>query len=571
MKKILKFQNSGSFPSLSGEFQTGANYNFSVPPVSLDMFNPPQSTLLQEYKTKSGAFANSSSSPAASNLGNQAASQIGSSVIGKFTDFAAKGIFGDGGDDFTRGMSQVFSSGLNSVGNTVLNNAIKKQVLTNGLGKNALGSLKGVGIGLGSSLVGKGITSAMGNSKLGKFTGTAGSSVPSQVLSGGGSPANIAMSAVGAGLSAAFGPSKEYQGRYGSITRNMDSAYDLIQGTVGSAIPVVGAAMALNKGLSNIFGSTSGMCVCAGTKVFTSTGEIVNIEDLVQEQGIIGWSEKTHEIRPQTIKGFIEPRQKECVEILLATGKYLKCSFDHPIYSKLNDTWKFIPAAELKSRDIVGTVSLKDPNTIFIDFVLRVKPIGIQTVYNLETVEDHTYIANGIITHNTKQDAILGSAFMPAPIKWLNMAGAKTTDTFKNQSWQNTEKTNAFMQNAFGNLGDRFDKARAEAGKTYGTFSRHKYKEARDNVNFANTAWDQILDMTRQNEYQNIRAQEMSSINNQRYAQMIQGGFSPLARGKMGMKILNNSINHNLGQRFLSGAALIDNKQVILSKCREVD
>jgi len=32
----------------------------------------------------------------------------------------------------------------------------------------------------------------------------------------------------------------------------------------------------------------------------------------------------------------------------------------------------------------------------------------------------------------TKQDAILGSAFMPAPVKWLNMAGARTTDTFKN-------------------------------------------------------------------------------------------------------------------------------------------
>jgi hypothetical protein len=32
----------------------------------------------------------------------------------------------------------------------------------------------------------------------------------------------------------------------------------------------------------------------------------------------------------------------------------------------------------------------------------------------------------------TTQDAILGSAFMPAPVKWLNMAGAKTTSTFGN-------------------------------------------------------------------------------------------------------------------------------------------
>lgn len=414
MKKILKFQNSGSFPSLSNEFQTGTNYQSPIPPI---VNLPPL-----QY------ISNNSSSPATNNLG-----KVGSSVIGQLSDFAAKGIFGDGGDDFTRGMSQVFSSGLNSVGNTVLNNTIKKQILTDGLGKNALGSIKGTGIGLGSNLVGKSITSAMGNSKLGKFTGAASSSALSQVLSGGGSPINIATSAVGAGLSSAFGPSREYQGKYGSITKGMDTAYDAIQGVVGLTGPVgmgISAAMALNKGLSNVFGSTSGM---------------------------------------------------------------------------------------------------------------------------------------------TRQDAILGSAFMPAPVKWVNMAGAKTTDTFKNQSWQNTEKTNSFMGNAFGNLSDKFDKAREEAGKTYGTFSRGAYKSAQAGVNFANIAWNQILDMTRQNEYQNIRAQDMTSINNQRYAQMIQGGFNPLARGKQGMKILNNSINHNLGQRFLSGAALIDDKQIILSRCKEVD
>ena len=57
----------------------------------------------------------------------------------------------------------------------------------------------------------------------------------------------------------------------------------------------------------------------------------------------------------------------------------------------------------------------------------------------------------------------------------------------------------------------------------------------------------------------------MSSINNQRYAQMIQGGWNPIYRGKQGMKIFNNATNHNIGMRLLSAAALIDNKQMILS------
>jgi hypothetical protein len=51
------------------------------------------------------------------------------------------------------------------------------------------------------------------------------------------------------------------------------------------------------------------------------------------------------------------------------------------------------------------------------------------------------------------------------------------------------------MGNAFGNLNDKFDKAREEAGKTYGTFSQGAYREARDNINFSNYAWDRVLTM----------------------------------------------------------------------------
>jgi hypothetical protein len=50
---------------------------------------------------------------------------------------------------------------------------------------------------------------------------------------------------------------------------------------------------------------------------------------------------------------------------------------------------------------------------------------------------------------------------------------------------------------------------------------------------------------------------------------MIQGGWSPLARGKQGMKILNNATNHNMGMRLLSAAALIDNKQMILCNVQD--
>ena len=62
------------------------------------------------------------------------------------------------------------------------------------------------------------------------------------------------------------------------------------------------------------------------------------------------------------------------------------------------------------------------------------------------------------------------------------------------------------MGNAFGNLGDRFAQAREEAGKTYGTFSQGAKRRAQENIDYANRAWGQVLNMADQNIYQNIRA-----------------------------------------------------------------
>ena len=737
-------------------------------------------------------------------------------------------IFGNiGGDsEWGRGLGTLFSQGSSAALGRMSSNLFKGNTLMEGVGHDALSSISGAGVGLASYGIGQGINALGGDSRLSRGIGagvstglgTLGGSLASTgKLTFGGTglfsnvganvinPYALGASVLGSALGAALGPSKEYSGKYGNVTRTMDTIYDTAAAAV-NFVPGIGqgisAAMALNKGLSNLFGSTSGMCVCAGTKIFTASGDIINIEDLLQEQGIIGWDENSHNILPNTIAGIIEPRQKECLEIELKNGTILRCSIDHPILSNIKEkaeshringkriayrewsfrradelqvgnwiglannidywgteempnaylvgmligdgtytyesscklwtadpsTWKYLEENNLailigqytpensngkysiENRDyriingmqlvkdlgiayqkgqektlpknigkynkdsickliaglydtdgsfsvnekkgdykitlyqsnlellenlklilqklgIFATIytrkasinkmsngriinsnqsyrlELTDRNSIInfykniplnIDYkkehlekiyrlvfpkldkdhcdlsgakqykIVSIKHIGIQTVYNLEASETHTYLANGIITHNTKQDAILGSAFMPAPVKWLNMAGAHTTNTFNNQSWQNTEKANSFMQNAFGNLNNKFDKAREEAGKTYGTFSGRAYSKAQSNLNFANQAWNKILSMADQNQLQTIRSQYMTSINNQRYAQNIQGGWNPLARGKYGMKILNNATNHNMGMRLLSGAALIDDKQMIL-------
>lgn len=358
---------------------------------------------------------------------------------------ASDQIFGD--SDLGRGFGTLFSSGLSSTVSTMGNNLLKGTSLLQGLGKNLGGSLAGAGVGLAANYLGQGISSLGGDTPLSKALGAGishgigaiGGTAASAAVTGKNvlgalktiNPLGLGMGIVGSALSAGFGPSKEYGGKYGGITQGMDIGYDtatLAANFIPGAGQIVSGAMALNKGLSNIFGSTDGMTV---------------------------------------------------------------------------------------------------------------------------------------------QDAILGSAFMPAPVKWINMIGANKTDNFRNQSWQNSEKVNSFMGSSFGNLGDKFDKAREEAGKTYGTFSQGAYEEAQKRIQFANDAWSKVLAMADQNELQDIRSQIMSSINNQRYAQNVSGGLKRTAVGKQGMKIFNNATNHNIGMRLLSGAALIDNKQMIL--CSVID
>lgn len=83
-------------------------------------------------------------------------------------------------------------------------------------------------------------------------------------------------------------------------------------------------------------------CVCAGTKVWTLDGRNINIEDLKQSDGIIGFTDSfstntipninlNRGITKEPIINQINKAKKECVNITLSNGNNLKCSVDHPI------------------------------------------------------------------------------------------------------------------------------------------------------------------------------------------------------------------------------------------------
>ena len=83
-------------------------------------------------------------------------------------------------------------------------------------------------------------------------------------------------------------------------------------------------------GQSVVFG-----CVCAGTKVWTNDGRLVNIENLNQEDGILGYI--GDDVSEEPISYMQEKKKKPCYRITTANGTVIECSEDHPILSRGKD------------------------------------------------------------------------------------------------------------------------------------------------------------------------------------------------------------------------------------------
>ena len=100
-------------------------------------------------------------------------------------------------------------------------------------------------------------------------------------------------------------------------------------------------------------------CVCAGTKVYNHKGELKNIEDLQQEEGILGYNIDSQKLTKEPITWMQPPSEKPCYRITTRRKHVLECSYEHPILvrhrnkqEKRNEKWvrkiEFIPTEELK-------------------------------------------------------------------------------------------------------------------------------------------------------------------------------------------------------------------------------
>jgi intein/homing endonuclease len=106
-------------------------------------------------------------------------------------------------------------------------------------------------------------------------------------------------------------------------------------------------------------------CVCAGTKVWDNKGNLINIEDLKQSDGILGFNGSS--ISKENITYMQSPAKKECYRISTNTGRVLECSEDHPIlwsrknylrgpHDNLKKAVRFVIAKNIKIGDQIAVI-----------------------------------------------------------------------------------------------------------------------------------------------------------------------------------------------------------------------
>jgi hypothetical protein len=104
-------------------------------------------------------------------------------------------------------------------------------------------------------------------------------------------------------------------------------------------------------------------CVCAGTKVWDNNGNLLNIEDLVPERGILGYNQETKSLSKEEITYWQAPHEKPCYRIETNQGRVLECSEDHPILARdkwncgtFKKTQSFIETKDLQVGDSITVI-----------------------------------------------------------------------------------------------------------------------------------------------------------------------------------------------------------------------
>lgn len=153
---------------------------------------------------------------------------------------------------------------------------------------------------------------------------------------------------------------------------NVDAVYNIALPSVTDGDKTFGQIILIGTG-----GSEG--CLTKNNKVFTGDGRIINIDELVPEDTIVGYDVINQTAVIQPIEHINTPTVKNCVLIETNDFNHIECSNDHPIYASVRydynerRVWEWVNAEDLHPGDLVavcqeipffGTAHMFDPYLI---------------------------------------------------------------------------------------------------------------------------------------------------------------------------------------------------------------
>lgn len=162
----------------------------------------------------------------------------------------------------------------------------------------------------------------------------------------------------------------------------------------------------------NTFFTTTGrLCVAGDTEVLTDQGP-VRIDQLHPALGTV--KVLTHKGRWMPVIQKIYKGQETMYEVETECGEKITCTAGHRFLTLSG--WRHL--SELKVGSKVRISSGTSNESSLSSTLARIAQVGVRDVWDIEVAEDHSYVANGFINHNSSSDP--------------NMQNIPANDTVKN-------------------------------------------------------------------------------------------------------------------------------------------
>lgn len=131
-------------------------------------------------------------------------------------------------------------------------------------------------------------------------------------------------------------------------------------------------------------------CLSGNSLITMSDGVQRFIKDIKQGDIVKSFNEKTRNFNKSKVSVVKITGEKTVYKYYLENGKTLTCTPNHPVYTLRG----FVEIAFAKEILCINNKKLEYSKIIYSEHK------GIESVYNMTVEEDHTYIANDLITHN---------------------------------------------------------------------------------------------------------------------------------------------------------------------------